>query len=247
MSGGVFPVFDRPDVPIVEPVPAQGGKRMLTFDRTMFRRVFFATVWLGFLAYAFLYAPPERADTADLIVGLSTGQIDGIEPILVSLFNLMGILPAIYSCLIYLDGRCQTIRAWPFALASFAVGGFALLPYLAIRNDAPKFQGPMNRWLGFWDARLVGVAVTVAFGALAFAGLSQGDWSAFVHEWQTRRFVNVMSLDFVLLVLGLPALIHDDMQRRGIQNRTLFWAITFLPIVGPLLYLCLRPRQLAIE
>jgi hypothetical protein len=216
---------------------------MLTFDRTMFRRVFFATLWLGFLAYAFLYAPPERPDTADLIVSLSTGETDEIEPILVSLFNLMGVLPAIYSCLIYLDGRGQKISAWPFAIASFAVGGFALLPYLAIRNDAPKFEGQMNRWLGFWDARLVGIAVTVAFGAIAFAGLSHGDWSAFVEEWQTRRFVNVMSLDFVLLVLCLPALIGDDLKRRGIHNRTLVWAITFVPIVGPLLYLCLRPRQ----
>ena len=228
-------------------VSAPGYKSMLTFDRTMFRRVFFATVWLGFLAYAFWYAPPERPDTADLIVGLSTGQIDGIDPILVSLFNLMGLLPVIYSCLIYLDGRCQKISAWPFAIACFAVGGFALLPYLAIRNDAPQFKGSLNRWLGFWDARLVGVAVTVAFGAIAFAGFSHGDWNVFIHEWQTRRFVNVMSLDFVLLVLCLPALIGDDMKRRGIQNRTLVWAITFLPIVGPLVYLCLRPRQLATE
>jgi len=215
---------------------------MLTFDRTLFRRVFFVTVWLGFVAYAFLYAPPERPDTADLIVRLSTGETDAIEPILVALFNLMGLLPAIYSCLLYTDGRGQTIRAWPFAVALFAVGGFALLPYLAIRNDAPRFEGKVNRWLGFWDARLVGAAVTVAFGSLVFAGFSHGDWAAFVQEWQTRRFVNVMTLDFVLLVLCLPALIGDDMKRRGIENRSLLWAITFVPIVGPLLYLCLRPR-----
>jgi len=218
---------------------------MQTFDRTLFRRVFFFALWLSFVVYAFKFAPPERPDTADLIVNLSTGEIDAIEPILVSLFNLMGVLPAIYSCLIYADGRNQKLSAWPFAVASFAVGGFALVPYLVFRNDAPKFEGEVNRWLGFWDSRAVAILLTVAFGALVFAGLSHGDWGAFVAEWQTRRFVNVMSLDFVLLVLCLPALIGDDMRRRGIENRSLMWAITFVPIVGPLLYLCLRPSLAA--
>lgn len=214
---------------------------MPTFDRTLLRRVFFIAIWLGFVAYAFKFAPPERADTADLIVNLSTGEVDAIEPILVSLFNLMGVLPAIYSCSLYADGRNQKLSAWPFAVASFAVGGFALIPYLAFRDDAPQFDGKVNRWLGFWDSRAVGILLTVAFVALAFTGLSNGDWGAFVEEWQTRRFVNVMSLDFLLLVLCLPALLGDDMRRRGLENRSLMWAISLVPIVGPLLYLCLRP------
>jgi len=215
---------------------------MLALDRTTFRRLCFWTLWLGFILYAFKFAPPENPTTADLIVKLSTGETDTIEPILVALFNLMGILPLIYSCLIYTDGRNQKLTAWIFAAASFAVGGFAILPYLALRNDAPKFQGTVNRWIGFWDSRLVAIAVSVGFLTIAAAGFSHGDWSAFLSEWQSRRFVNVMSLDFCLLALCLPALVHDDMQCRGIQNRSLWWAITFVPLFGTLVYLCLRPR-----
>jgi len=72
-------------------------------------------------------------------------------------------------------------------------------------------------------------------------GLFKGDWADFAQQWQTNRFIHVMSLDFCLLCLLFPALLGDDMARRGWKNSQVFWAVALVPLVGPLLYLCLRP------
>ena len=39
----------------------------------------------------------------------------------------MGIWPMVYACVALIDGQGQRVLAWPFAVASFAVGAFALL------------------------------------------------------------------------------------------------------------------------
>ena len=207
----------------------------------MIAKVGFGLLWLGFAAYAFLLAPPAAPNTVELITQLSTGQWSQINPLVIALFNLMGIWPLIYSCLLFADGRGQKIPAWPFASLSFAVGAFALLPYLALRNPQPGFEGELDRGLRVWDSRWLGISLTVGAIALLSYGLLQGDWADFVQQWQTSRFIHVMSLDFCLLSLLFPALLGDDMARRQLDNSVLFWVVALIPLVGPLLYLSLRP------
>ncbi len=101
----------------------------------MVRKITFGLLWLGFIVYAFLFAPPEQPDTFQLIKNLSIGQWQGINPLVIALFNLMGIWPLIYSAVVLIDGRGQKISAWLFAVASFAVGAFALLPYLGLAEQ----------------------------------------------------------------------------------------------------------------
>lgn len=84
---------------------------------------------------------PDQPNTLELITNLSTGKWAGINPLIVSLFNLMGVFPLIYSCLLFIDGRGQKIPAWIFATISMGVGAFALLPYLALRQPNPTFPG----------------------------------------------------------------------------------------------------------
>ena len=207
----------------------------------MVRKIAFGVIWLGFITYAFLFAPPDQPDTFELIKNLSLGQWQGINPLVVALFNIMGVWPAIYSCLIFIDGRGQKILAWPFASASFAVGAFALLPYLVLREPSQQFPGKKNAFLKILDFRLTGVALTIATAVILAYGITGGDWGNFVHQWQTSRFIHVMSLDFCLLCLLFPALLGDDMARRGMKNPQLFWLITLIPLFGPLVYLCVRP------
>lgn len=207
----------------------------------MVRKIGLSALWLGFATYAFLLAPPDQPNTLNLIKNLSTGQWEGINPIVISLFNIMGVWPMIYSCLMFIDGRGQKIPAWPFATFSFGVGAFALLPYLALRKPNPKFTGTKNTFLKLLDSRLTGVLLTVGTVILVAYGLINGDWGNFVHQWQTSRFVNVMSLDFCLLCLSFPALLGDDMARRNLQNQQLFWITALIPLFGPLIYLCVRP------
>jgi hypothetical protein len=207
----------------------------------MVRKIGFTALWLGFVTYAFFLSPPNQPDTFELIKNLSTGQWEGINPLVVSLFNIMGVWPMIYSCLLFIDGRGQKIPAWPFAALSFGVGAFALLPYLALRQPNPDFPGTKNVFIKVLDSRLTGVLLTVGTAVLVSYGLLNGNWVDFGQQWQISRFIHVMSLDFCLLCLLFPALLGDDMVRRNLKNPQLFWLTALVPLFGPLIYLCVRP------
>jgi hypothetical protein len=196
-------------------------------------------LWIAVIVYAFGFAPPNQPDTFALIQDLSTGQWQGINPLIVALFNIMGIWPMIYACVLLIDGRMQKIAAWPFVVASFGVGAFSLLPYVALRQPSSTFSGSKTALLKLLDARLTGVVIALGAIALLLYGIIAGDWSDFMQQWQTNRFINVMSLDFCLLCLLFPLLLLDDMARRGVEQRW-FW-LASLPLVGAALYLALRP------
>lgn len=123
----------------------------------MINKLIFGVIWLSFTSYAFLFAPPNKADTLDLIINLSTGNLQGINPLIVSLFNLMGILPAIYACFLLVDGKEQKLPAWIFVLGSFGVGAFALLPYLALRETNPVWTGKPNLLIKIVESRITGI------------------------------------------------------------------------------------------
>lgn len=204
------------------------------------KKIGFWLLWLGFITYAFVFAPPNQPDTLELITNLSTGKWEGINPLIVCLFNIMGVLPLIYSCLLFIDGRGQKIPAWIFATVSMGVGAFALLPYLALRQPNPTFPGPKNAFIKLLDARLTGVVLSIGAIALVAYGIGKGDWADFIQQWQTSRFIHVMSLDFCLLCGLFPALLGDDMARRGMNNSAIFWLTALIPLFGALAYLCVR-------
>ena len=204
-------------------------------------RFIFWSFWLGFVLYAFILAPPNRPDTAELILRLATGAWEGINPIVVALFNAMGLWPMAYAALALVDGHGQNQRAWPFVLVSFAVGAFALLPYLALRQPNPNFSGSKSLLLRLVEARWLGALLTAGAIALAAFALLKGDWPDFWQQWQTGRFIHVMSLDFCALWLLFPVLLKDDMARRGLSQPWITAAVLALPLVGACLYLTLRP------
>ncbi|MDM9582509.1 MULTISPECIES: DUF2834 domain-containing protein [unclassified Nostoc] len=207
----------------------------------MVRKIAFGLLWLGFVVYAFFLAPPDKPGTLELIKNLSIGQWQGVNPLVIALFNLMGIWPLIYSAVVFIDGRGQKIPAWLFVTASFGVGAFALLPYLALREPNNQFLGQKNILLKLLDSRVTGFVLTVGTVILVAYGLREGDWRSFVQEWQTNRFIHVMSIDFCLLSLLFPTLLGDDMARRGWKNPQFFWLIALTPLFGPLVYLSVRP------
>jgi hypothetical protein len=209
-------------------------------NHALLRRLGFGLLWLGFSLYAFVFAPPNQPDTFELIKRLSSMDITGINPLIVYLFNLMGVLPMLYSCVLYADGRGQKVPAWPFVAGSFFFGAFALLPYLVLRQSNPQLWGPKDWYLKIWDARLTGALVALAAMILLVLGVIQGNWSDFVQQWQSDRFIHVMSLDFCMLSLLFPALLHDDMARRG-MSRQYFWLFVAIPLLGSLVYLVVRP------
>jgi len=205
-------------------------------------RFFFIMLWLGFIAYAFILAPPDQPETFDLIRRMSMGDWEGINPSIIAIFNAMGIWPMVYACVALIDGQGQRVLAWPFAVASFAVGAFALLPYLAWRRPNPAFTGSKSLLLRLMDSRWLGLSLLVGAIAVLSFGLLNGDWADFWQQWQASRFIHVMTLDFCFLWLLFPALLQDDMARRNWQHSWVYPMVLALPLVGACLYLTLRPR-----
>ncbi|BCX13359.1 MAG: hypothetical protein KatS3mg067_2297 [Thermosynechococcus sp.] len=203
-------------------------------------RLFLAVLWVGLIVYSFGFAPPDQPQTLTLIQRLATGDWQGINPLIVSLFNLMGVWPLIYTALLVVDGQGQRFPAWPFAAFSFAVGAFALLPYLILRQPAPLFTGARNRGVRLWESRITGIGIFLLAVIFLSYGLLAGDWRDFWQQWHSSRFIHVMTLDFCLLSLLLPVLLVDDWQRRGLEKSPWRWW-SLVPFVGVLGYFLLRP------
>ena len=206
----------------------------------MITKLFLSLLWIGFIVYGFLFAPPGQPDTIELIKNLSTGNWDNINPLIITVFNGIGLVTFIYTCLLFIDGREQKIAAWPFAIACLGVGTFAILPYLILREPNPKFSGDKNLLIKLSDSRLFHILLTITLLVFIIWGSISGNWSDFIHEWQTRRFINVMTLDLLCLCFIFPLIIRDDMLRRNMKNDSLFWIVTLVPLLGTLIYLCVR-------
>jgi hypothetical protein len=207
----------------------------------MLAKIAFGFLWIAFSIYAFIFAPPNRPDTFNLIVDLASGNWNRINPLIIALFNVMGVLPAIYACFLLFDGRGQKISAFPFVTVSFGVGAFAILPYLALRQPNPNWKGQKNLLLEILDSPLTGLLLALATIILIASGLFFGNWADYWSQFQSDRFIHVMSLDFCLLSLLFPAVVRDDLRRRGINNSAVFTAIALVPLLGTLVYLCFRP------
>jgi hypothetical protein len=152
----------------------------------------------------------------------------------------MGVFPCIYACMLASDGQGQKIPAWPFAGLSFFLGAFALLPYFALREPNPTFVGKKSWNVKILDSRFAGIGISAIAIYFLLYGFANGNWADFIQQWQTSRFIHVMSLDFCMLSLMFPWLLSDDMDRRGMTDDRFFSFIALIPLVGALIYLCLR-------
>lgn len=209
----------------------------------MSRRVTLFLIWFIFVAYTIWLAPLDQPDTWPLVQKLLTLQWHKLNAIIPAIFLLMGVWPMIFAGLMFFDGRMQKFRAWPYFLGSNGTGVICLLPYLFLRERNQTFAGTKDKWLRILDRHSTGfVLLLFTVGLFAYAILL-GDWGDYVQQFQTRRFVHLISVDFCLMCLVFPltSLFDDDMSRRGIKDSFIYWSIAFLPLFGPLVYLCVRP------
>ena len=213
----------------------------------MIRSLTLWLIWFSFIIYVLFFAPPLQPDTFQPIPSLLAGQIPWINPVILALFSLVGIWLLIYSCLIFPDGRMQSLPAWLFMLAAIATGVIALIPYLALRKPNQNFSGEKDLWITLLESRATGIILTLSTIILILFALLWGDWVGFAHEFLTNRFVHGMSIAFCLfcVLFPYPTLLQDDMARRGLMaDSQLFQIVAWVPLFGPLAYLCLRPSLL---
>lgn len=209
----------------------------------MKQKLAFGLIWLALVIYAIAssFFKTQQGNLA-LIVDLSVGNWSEINPLIIAIFYIMGVFPVVYAAFILFDSTEQKISPYPFFIASIGVGAFALLPYFALRQSNTVWNGDKNWLLKILDSRLMAIIASITILVLLVWGLTQGNWSDFVNQWQTNQFVHVMSLDFCLLCLLFPAMLGDDMKRRGINTDKWFWSVALVPLLGSLTYWCLRPQ-----
>ncbi|GAX39339.1 hypothetical protein NIES4075_02910 [Tolypothrix sp. NIES-4075] len=205
-------------------------------------KIAFWLLWAGFIAYILLLSPPLHLDeTLTLLKNIFTLNFAEINPIILSLFALIGIWLLIYSGLLFIDGRMQSIPFYPFALASVVSGVIGLIPYLALRNPNQEFSGQKDAFLNLLDSRFFGIVLSLSTIPLFAYGFGFGDWGDFVQQFLSDRFIHGMSLAFCLFCLLFPTVLGNDMARRSWNNPQIFWTVALFPLLGPLVYLCLRP------
>lgn len=203
-------------------------------------------LWAGFIVYIVLFAPPLHLDsTLKLLKNLITFQWAAINPVILSLFSLVGIWLLIFSSLLFFDGRMQSIRFYPFALASIASGTIGLIPYLALREANQSFTGKKDAFLKLFESRFFAISLTVTTLSLLTYALFFGNWNSFTNEFISDKFINGMTIAFWLFYLVFPTqILDDDIARRNWNIDTigqLYLFIAFVPLISPLVYLCLRP------
>lgn len=141
---------------------------------------------------------------------------------------------------------------WPFVSCSFALGVFGIFPYLIVwdlQEDSGKSPPDPSELTEGWgkygmqaiESQILPAALLIASVGLLFNAFTSGveSWNAYFRLFDESKFVHVTSLDFCALSALAPLFLWNDAQKRGAE-----WAVPLsaLPLVGPLVYLILRPR-----
>lgn len=220
-------------------------------DRFAPPRLLYALFWIGLSIYAFNFAPGAGAEAAardaDLAVKMISTPFDGdvSKAIFAGVFNSLGVLPAIYASLLLPGSKDQKVPALPFVLGSFAMGFFSVGPYLALRNKnfdvttATKGTGSSA-----FESKISAILLLTFSSWLLFYSFSTGDLGQAIQGYTdlfwSQRIVHVSTLDALLLSAIVVDPMSEDMQRRGYDSVPAA-AFAAFPIIGPCVYLLLRP------
>lgn len=206
--------------------------------------------WISFPLYALLasisFVPGTSENTEltnQLLQGMFTGNFAGIEPWVVVVFNLLGVLPACYGLILVYDQ--QKLPAWPFILGSFFSGAFSILFYVAVRHYGLSLEVPTRKITKSYNSRIPGIVLLIVGIGLISYGFLEGNFQNFLEIWTNYNLVNVMTVDFLILSIMLPVVIYDEMHRRNQYslNKLLLFSIR---VLGPCSFLILN-RPISFE
>ncbi len=188
------------------------------------------------IIYAAFYATTSNAENIGLIRTIYSANFRAVNPLIFSIFNLLGVWPMIYAVLVLEEGEAQSFPVWPFILLSFFMGGFVYLVYYSLRS--PEYtERPKTRTQKQIEKQRNMILLLLVGVSLVFYGLIYGDWTGYIDSFQTNGLVHIMSIDFVLISLMFPVLIKNDMIRRDQYSPIMLGVYSVLGVVGALIYL----------
>ncbi len=217
----------------------------------LLRRLGYALLLAAYIAYA-AFAAPHSDPPGVTFMSLAMGRGPARNPAVWGVFQLLGIVPLMYWALMVPDGRGQRpgpawLWVWPFALGMMALGSFALLPYLILRRPYPDpLPGPRSLLVRWFGGRPFAVSAALVLAALLALIFGAGSLPDYVYWFRRSAFVHLMTVDLLVLTLLFPALLRDDMARRGVPAEDgIGRAALAVPLLGPALYLLRRPGERA--
>jgi len=190
-----------------------------------------ASIILIFLTFQF---PSE--EEIGLINNLIFLQFATLEPLLIVVFYLMGIWPAVQAILLYGDGRDKRIPAGPFILASFFTGAYALSAYILVR-ESKKAKKQDNILQRLFDSRFWGIFLFILTVGLFILGSILGNPQNYIAAFQKYLFVRVMTVDFLLFTLITPITIYIHSVNNSIDISRYILVLGMIPILGALYYI----------
>lgn len=187
-----------------------------------------AILWVVLVALGCGFGPPNRPDLWAWIVDLLTGRWGEHAPWVVAQFQLMGLFPLLMAVLLRPEWRAR-VPAWPFLLASFVFGCYALLPWFVVRAESRSRSGTFG-------GPVVPAVLALAGVVLVVWAAARGDLWDLPRMFATEGFVWSMSFDFV--AFWILSVCEARARTRGTP-----WAITLVPVVGLGVFLALEARR----
>lgn len=216
-------------------------------------------LWGGLAAYAFLLSPNQTplrdSYFIEKFVGLANDEVP-LNAVFTQLFYVMGVWPLIYTALLVPAGKSANgVPAWPFFTLSYAVGAFGLLPFMALWQPpaTPPQLPPAKEDLegtgnllarGMESPVIAWLLLAGAAACLIQAATAGGDaWVEYIRLARESRLVHVTTLDFLTLTALAPFWMDNDATLRKWEGRdSLLLPLSLLPVLGPAIYLVLRPK-----
>lgn len=200
-------------------------------------RVTFLFVWLVLSLVGLGWAPPADGDfELRLLRQAFLLEPNGIDVAVIAIFDLLGVIPLLYLPFLLADGRGRRLPAWPFALAMFALGAWAMLPYAALRGEPSHAPRPASGLLAVLRSR--GFALFILASALGLLGWAVGAGSveAYLDAMRSDRLVHAMTFDLITCLVVLPYWVHVESLSGEVEEPAWVGRVVPIPLFGVVLW-----------
>jgi hypothetical protein len=177
----------------------------------------FFVILLIFIAHTIISSPNSHAELEQhLLHGLFTFDYGKVDLSIICVFNVLGIVPLFLGTYLIPFRKQFNIDPLPFWIGSFFLGGYSLLPWLALvervnnkEDDKPNNHKPIFLYI----LRFSLLASIV--GLLIWSFIS-GNPKTYFHYFLNARLVNIMSIDLaILMLIVFPYLQLSEIRNAG--------------------------------